>query len=141
MFYYDLTLNAWVRKPGSKSPPEMTPVLCLGGVFDFNVTFCDGARIENPAASAWIGGIKMAGNPTGEYVASDTDPEVDGTEAMRFMFDLTGTENPAAVHFAANPTLATAIAVIQIGFTDAFGIERRTTPLQIVLQNDYLQTS
>lgn len=139
MFFYDLTLNAWVRKPGSKSPPEMIPVLCVGGVFDFLVTFCDGTKIENPTASAWFGGIKIKDDFSGDYIASDNAPEVGGDEEMRFSFDLTTVL--AKAYFAANPTEATANAAIQISMTDGFGIVRRTQPLFIILQNDYLQTA
>jgi len=138
MFFYDLTLNAWVRKPGSKSPPEMTPVMGVGGVFDFPVTFCKGVETENPLATAWLGGIKIEGDNAGSYVASDAAPEVDGAESMRFVFDLTTVA--ASAYFVANPTADTVNAVVQIGFTDAFATERRTQPLRVVIQNDYLTT-
>jgi len=141
MFFYDLSINAWVRKPGSNSPPEMTPVMCIGAIFDFPVTFCAGVATENPIATAWIGGIKLEGDATGEYVASDSAPEVDGAEMMRFVFDLTTGTDPAALYFAANPTAETVAAVVQIGFTDAYSNVRRTQPLRIVLQKDYLSTS
>jgi len=138
MFFYDLNLNAWVRKPGSKSPPEMTPVLGIGGVFDFPVSFCKSGEIENPIASAWLGGIKVEGDYAGAYVASDDEPEVCGNESMRFIFDLTTPE--ASAYFTANPLKETFYAILQISFTDAFGTDRVTSPLRIVIQNNYLQT-
>lgn len=138
MFFYDLNLSAWVRKPGSKSPPEMTPVMGIGGVFDFQVAFCRSIQIENPIASAWLAGIKVEGDYSGDYVASDNAPEVDGNESMRFIFDLTTAE--ASAYFTANPMKESFYAIVQIKYTDAFAVERVTSPLRVVIQQDYLTT-
>jgi len=137
MFFYDLDLNAWVRKPGSKSPPEMVPVVAIGGVFDFPTTLCRGSVTEAPTAQGWFAGLKLAGDFAGEYLAIDAAPEISGDDSVVFIFDLTS----QIQYFTDNPTADTVGGAIQVSWNDAFGVERRTQPLAIVIQNDYLQTA
>ncbi len=136
MLYFDLTVGTWVRTPGSTSPPQMTPVLTIGGVFEMPVQFCRGTDIEQTGASEWFAGIKVSGDHTGEYVAEDDAPTNGGDGSTVFSMDLTTVA--AKAYFTANPTADTVSAAFQIAYT-VDSVERRTTPFPIVLQNDYLQ--
>jgi len=136
MLYYDLNIESWVRKPGSTSPPQMTPVLTIGGFFETAVQFCRGTDIESTGASSFFAGIKIYGDYSGAYVDTDNAPTTGGDGSTVFSMDLT--TNEAKAYFTANPTADTVNAAFQIAYT-VDTIERRTTPLPIVLQNDYLQ--
>ena len=136
MLYYDLDIGTWVRTPGSTSPPQMTPVLTIGGVFDISISFVQDGAVIDPAASSYYLGVKLSGNMTGAYVASNSSPVTGGDAQQTFSLDLTTTE--AKAYFTTNPTADTVAAVLQLKFV-VDSIEKRTAALSIVLQNDYLQ--
>ena len=136
MLFYDLDINAWVRTPGSKSPPQMTPVLTIGGVFEIAVTFVQDGAIYDPLASSYYLGAKLAGDMAGAYIAHDSAPTTGGDAQQVFSLDLTTVA--AKAYFTTNPTEDTVAAVLQLKYV-ADSIERRTVPMAIVLQNDYLQ--
>lgn len=136
MLFYDLALGAWVRKPGSNSPPWVSPVLTIGSKFQVPIQFCEGGKLTVPAASSWLAGLKIANDFAGDYVASDGSPTSEGTDVLTFTLDLT--TGDAAAYFTANPTSPTVAGAFQIGFT-VDGIESKTVPLAITLQNSYLQ--
>ena len=129
-------IGAWVRNPGSLSPPPIIPVLSVGGVFDVPVQFCCGTEIANAGAQDMFLGIKPADSPAGDYIASNNSPIQTSSGLYVFSVDLTTTD--AKAYFTANPTELTQDAAMQIAFTQD-GVERRTVPLGIVIQNDYLQ--
>jgi threonine synthase len=79
---------------------------------------------------------QMSAAMRGAYVATDNAPTTGGDGSTVFSMDLT--TNDAKAYFTANPTADTVNAAFQIAYT-VDTIERRTTPLPIVLQNDYLQ--
>lgn len=134
MIYYDLNLGTWVRLPGSVSPPQTTPVLTVGASYRVEVTFCRGDAIENVMGGTFYGGIKIKGDYSGEVVASDADPDQIGNNGIVFSINLTTTEGKA--YFTSNPTLDTVPAVFVIAATIEEN-EFKTSPLEIILQNDY----
>ena len=108
----------------------------FGGFFETAVQFCRGTDIESTGASSFFAGIKIYGDYSGAYVDTDNAPTTGGDGSTVFSMDLT--TNDAKAYFTANPTADTVNAAFQIAYT-VDTIERRTTPLPIVLQNDYLQ--
>lgn len=137
MLYYDLDLGAWVRNPGSSSPPQMTPVLTIGGVFELPVQFIRGTELEDIGASSVEAVLKIAGDYTGDRLAEDNVPTTGGDGSLVFALDLTTSD--AAAYFTANPTADTVDAAVQISYVSD-SIERRVVPFSVVLQNDYLQS-
>lgn len=134
MLFYDLTLGAWVRNPGSESPPQISPVLTVGAKYQLDVAFVNGTEIQSVAGGTFYGGIKIKGDYSGDVVASDDSPTFDGDESAVFNMDLTTTEGKA--YFTANPTVDTVAAVFVIAATIDVD-EFKTAPLEITLQNDY----
>ncbi len=136
MLYYDLDLSAWVRKPGSTSPPWMEPVITLGGVQIVTVLFCRGATPAVISTSeTWLAGIKAAGDYAGAYIASSTTPENRDGESVTFEMDLTTPE--AAAYFTANPTASLVACELQIEVT-VDSVKTVTTRLPVTLQNSIL---
>jgi hypothetical protein len=136
MLFYDLDLGAWVRNAGSSAPPQMVPVLTTGGTFQIPVLFVRGTSTESVSGGTFFGGIKIAGDHSGSYVASDASPTVDGDGSVLFQLDLDTTD--AKAYFVANPTEETANAAFEVAMT-ANGSKMKTVPMLVVLQNDYLK--
>lgn len=134
MLYYDLDIGAWVRTPGSVTPPQIQPVLTIGATYQIDATFCRGENIENVMGGTFYGGIKIKGDYNGSVVASDSSPEQIGDNGIVFAIDLTTTAGKA--YFTANPTLDTVAAVFVIVATIDES-EFKAAPLEITLQNDY----
>ena len=137
MLFYDLDLGAWVRCPGSSSPAWMTPVLTIGSTFQIIVRFCRGEDIVDPGASAWLAGIRPSGVFSGDFIASDDAPQQDGSDGNIFILDLT--TDAASAYFTENPSAEIQNASLQIKMTTGDG-DMLTCPLEIVIQNSYLQT-
>ena len=135
MLFYDLALNCWVRNPGSTSPPPIVPVLTVGSVAQMMVKFCKGEEIVT-SFTAFSAGIKISGDFTGEYIAQDDAPSELGGDSYVFQFDLTTPESRA--YFTENPTAEIFTAAIMIGYTES-EIDGATGPLEIAIQNSYLQ--
>ena len=136
MLFYDLDLGTWVKKPGSTSPPIMTPVLTIGGSFKIPVKFCQGGNVQGSGATATFCGLKLTSDFTGDYLASDNAPTFDGDQNQTFTLDLDQTS--AKTYFTDNPTEPNVSCAIQFVFTlltETF----RTVPFPVLLQNDYLQ--
>ena len=136
MLYFDLDVGTWVKKPGSTSPPQMTPVLTIGGVYELAIQFCRGTDVEETGASAWFAGVKIADDHAGDYLDSDNAPTTGGDGSIVFSIDLTTVA--AKAYFTTNPTEDTVKAIVQFAYT-VDSIERRTTPFPVVIQNDYIQ--
>jgi hypothetical protein len=136
VLYYDLDLNAWVRKPGSASPPWMEPVVTLGANAEVSIQFCRGAvPVVISSSETWLAGLKIAGDSSGDYVAS-SDEAVNRTgQGTSFNLDLTTAE--AAAYFTANPTAAIVACEFQVEFT-VDGVKTVTTRLPVTLQNSIL---
>lgn len=134
MLFFDLDLGAWVRNPGSESPPQVSPVLTVGAVYDIEVTFVHGTSSQSTSGGTFYGGIKLKGDYSGTVVAADAAPTFGGQESVIFSIDLTTTD--AKAYFTANPTADTVEAVFVIAAT-LDTTEFKTPPLEITLQNDY----
>ena len=134
MQFYDLDIGAWVRTPGSITPPPIQPVLTIGATYQIEVTFCRGGQIENALGGTFFGGIKIKGDYSGDTVASDSSPVQTGDVSTVFTMDLTTTEGKA--YFTANPTADTVAAVFVIAAT-IDDTEFKTAPMELTLQNDY----
>lgn len=134
MLFYDLTIGAWVRTPGSTAPPPIQPVLTIGATYQIEVTFCRAGNIENVMGGTFYGGIKIKGDYAGAVVASDATPDQIGDNGVVFAANLTTTAGKA--YFTANPTVDTVAAVFVIAAT-IDETEFKTAPLEITLQNDY----
>jgi len=113
----------------------MTPVITIGASALMLVKFCKGEEIMS-GFSSMTGGIKIAGDFDGEYVAEDASPSISGVDAFVFQFDLSTPE--ASAYFTENPTAETVKAVIQLAYNDG-ETDGATVPLAIVIQNTYLQ--
>jgi hypothetical protein len=134
MLIYDLALNAWVERPGSTSPPSMTPVLVNNGNFSFEVQFVRGQTPEDMGGlTDWTAAIKEQGDYSGTAIGSTTTPTETGAGIMSFLIDVQST------YFATHADEDTLLAVFAIGYTDADANERKLVPLPVVIQNDYLQ--
>jgi len=132
---YDLDLGAWVRKPGSTAPPWTVPVFAIGGVSTFAARFLSGGSIVDPGATAWLAGVKLAGDMTGPLLASDAAPVTDGDGLITFSLDMSAPE--ANAYFLAHTTEDHVRAVIQISYT-ADGIDRMLVPLECFVEASYL---
>ena len=134
MITYDLDLDAWVRSPGSSAPPPMTPVLTVGSMHVVPVLFVRGASVEPVTGATFFCGIKITGDFTGPYVGSDSTPTKGGDGTIYFAIDLDTTA--ANAYFAVNTNEETASAELQVVMT-LNGVKTKTTPLAVVLQQDY----
>ena len=138
MLFYDLDLGAWVRSPGSQSPPQMVPCLTIGGVYQIEAAFTKGEAVQNLSGGTFFGGVKIKSDYAGEALASDSSPSQNGDESIVFSLDLT--TDSAKSYFVANPTADTASAVFVIAAT-VDGVEFKTSPFELVIQNDYFPQS
>ena len=134
MLYFDLDLSAWVRKPGSDSPPAILPVLTIGSRFEIPVQFVRGLTVE-PLASLPMAGVKVKGSFSSAYLASDNAPNDNGDGSYSFILDLTTIA--AKAPFVSAPTSETVDCVFQVS-AQIDGNELHTPPLSVTLQNDYL---
>ena len=136
MLFYDLDQSAWVRQPGSNSPPWSTPVLPISGKSNVAIQFLEGGEVITPAASDWMAVVNLDGDFSANHLAESITPFDDGTGAVVFTLDLTTPE--ALAYFTANPDEPTVKCQLQIGFTYQ-GDSKRTVALAVILQNDYIQ--
>jgi hypothetical protein len=83
--------------------------------------------------TSWTGRIRAYGDYTGAIISETTDPVENGDYVQTFSFDLNDVE-----YFTTNPAEDILKAVVQIRWI-IDGIERKTIPLTIFIQNDYLQ--
>lgn len=135
MIFFDLDLGAWVRNPGSDSPPQMEPVLTVGATYHLLVKFIRGTTVQDPSGGTLYGGLKLKSDYSGDILADDAAPTVNGDGSAAFSIDLTTVA--AKAYFTANPTADTTDAVFVIAATiDDY--EFKTPPFSITLQNDYL---
>ena len=135
MLYYDTALASWVDRPGSKSAPWITPVLTVGSTHAISVTFVDGFEPQDVSGATWFLGVKATLDHDGVYVGSNIAPTEDGEGAMTFILDL---DNVAGLaYFTANPTADTLACTLQITWT--ITNKEVTAPMDVVLQNTYLQ--
>lgn len=134
MLFFDLKSLSWVVRPGSDTPPQMQPVLTIGATYQIGVSFVRGEDTVNVGGSAFYGGIKIKSAYSGTVIASDSSPIQDGDETTVFSIDLTTTDGKS--YFTANPTIDSVEAVFVVVAT-IDGVEFKTPPLEITLQNDY----
>jgi hypothetical protein len=135
MLYYDTGISAWVRIPGSDTPPWMTPVLTVGATHAISITFVDGFDTVNVSGATWFLGIKSTLDFTGDYIGSNSTPTEDGEGAIDFVLDLDTVD--AKAYFVENPTADTLKASMEITWT--IDNKQTTVPLDVVIQNTYLQ--
>lgn len=134
MLFYDIEKMAWIRKPGSTIPAWNPIVLPSGAVSSIDVTFVKGYSVEEMGnVSSWTARIRAYGDYTGTIISETTDPVENGDYVQTFSFDLNNVG-----YFVTNPAEDILKAVIQIHWVAA-NIERKTIPLTIFIQNDYLQ--
>ena len=134
MLFFDLDLGAWVSRPGGTSPPQMTPVLTVGAIYQMPVTFIRGEQLQSVGGGTFYAGIKIKSDFAGTVGAGDATPTIDGEQAVIFSMDLTTTDGKA--YFTANPTADTVSAVFVVVATIDAG-EFKTPPFEVTLQNDY----
>tara|TARA_R110000796_G_scaffold554_2_gene1969 strand:+ start:1746 stop:2159 length:414 start_codon:yes stop_codon:yes gene_type:complete len=135
MLYYDTALASWVDRPGSKSAPWITPVLTVGATHAISVTFIDGYDTQNVSGATWFLGVKSTLDFAGDYVGSNAAPTESGEDAIDFILDLDTVA--AKAYFTANPTVDTLACTLQITWT--ITNKEVTAPMDVVLQNTYLQ--
>lgn len=134
MLFYDLDITAWVRKPGSSSPPAILPVLTIGSKLTLSVQFVRGLAVETLAALP-MAGVKTKGDFSGAYLASDNAPNDNGDGSYSFVLDLTTIA--AKAPFVSSPTSETVDCVFQVS-AQIDGNALHTPTLSVTLQNDYL---
>ena len=135
MLYYDTALASWVDRPGSKNAPWMTPVLTVGAIHAITVDFIDGFDSLNVSGATWFLGVKSTLDFAGDYIGTNSTPTEDGENAITFLLDLDTVA--ANAYFTLNPTVDTLACTLQITWT--IDDKQVTTPLDVVLQNTYLQ--
>jgi len=134
MLFYDIEKMAWIRKPGSTIPAWNPIVLPSGAVSSIDVTFVRGYSVEEMGGvTSWNARIRAYGDYAGTIIAQTTDPVENGDYVQTFSFDLN-----TVAYFTANPAEDTLKAIVQIRWV-IDSIERKTIPLTIYIQNDYLK--
>ena len=136
MLFYDLDLRAWTRSAGSKSPPEITPVLTVGGKYPISVQFVRGAVSSPLISDNCQGSLNLAGDFTNDPIAVDSSPFEDGKSSIVFTLDLSNLTT--FTYFADNPTESTVKAVFTVSCVASVEAVI-TAPLTVILQNSYPQ--
>lgn len=135
MLFYDLEINSWVRKPGSTSPPEISPVLSIGGKYSISITFCRGTTVVVIAPDSIVAAIKIEGDMLGTSVARTTTYTAGDLENILVVMDLTTVD--ANAYFTANPTAESGKAIFQLAYVIS-SVPTVLSQLNLTLQATYL---